>query len=40
MTRYRPDVDGLRCLAIVPVVVFHAGVDFASGGFTRVDSSL
>jgi peptidoglycan/LPS O-acetylase OafA/YrhL len=34
---YRPDVDGLRAVAIVPVVLFHYGVPGFSGGFTGVD---
>lgn len=35
--RYRPDIDGLRTLAIVPVVLFHAGFPGFTGGFTGVD---
>lgn len=34
---YRPEVDGLRALAIVPVVLFHAGVQGWDGGFLGVD---
>ncbi|RYZ03160.1 MAG: acyltransferase [Myxococcales bacterium] len=34
--RYRPEVDGLRALAIVPVVLFHAGLGFP-GGYVGVD---
>jgi peptidoglycan/LPS O-acetylase OafA/YrhL len=34
---YRPDVDGLRALAIVPVVAFHAFPSIAPGGFVGVD---
>jgi len=33
---YRPDIDGLRAVAIVPVVLFHAGIGFR-GGFVGVD---
>ena len=29
---YRPDVDGLRALAIIPVVFFHFKITFAGGG--------
>ena len=37
MQRYRPDIDGLRAVAIVPVVLFHAGVPGFSGGYVGVD---
>ncbi|MDP1631814.1 MAG: acyltransferase family protein [Caulobacter sp.] len=35
--RYRADIDGLRALAVLAVVGFHAGVPFMGGGFAGVD---
>lgn len=34
---YRRDIDGLRAVAVVPVVLFHAGVPFFQGGYVGVD---
>jgi peptidoglycan/LPS O-acetylase OafA/YrhL len=34
---FRPDIEGLRALAIVPVVVFHAFPSVLPGGYVGVD---
>jgi peptidoglycan/LPS O-acetylase OafA/YrhL len=35
--KYRPDIDGLRAVAVLSVVIFHAFPDLVRGGFTGVD---
>lgn len=34
---YRKEIDGLRALAVIPVIFFHAGFTQFSGGFVGVD---
>ena len=34
---YRPEIDGLRALAVLPVIFFHAGFSHFGGGFVGVD---
>jgi peptidoglycan/LPS O-acetylase OafA/YrhL len=35
--RFRPDIEGLRAVAVLLVVAFHAGVPGLEGGFVGVD---
>ena len=34
---YRPEIDGLRALAVLPVMLFHAGFGLLPGGYLGVD---
>lgn len=34
---YRPDIDGLRAVAVLAVVLFHFGVEPFDAGFVGVD---
>lgn len=35
--KYQPEIDGLRALAVIPVILFHMGVSGIPGGFIGVD---
>lgn len=35
--QYRREIDGLRAVAVISVILFHAGVTSLSGGFVGVD---
>jgi peptidoglycan/LPS O-acetylase OafA/YrhL len=35
--KYRPEIDGLRAVAVMPVMLFHAGFAPFRGGFVGVD---
>lgn len=37
MIEHRPEIDGLRAVAVLPVVAFHAGWSWSTGGFLGVD---
>jgi hypothetical protein len=34
---YRREIDGLRAIAVLPVIFFHAGFELFKGGFVGVD---
>jgi len=35
--KYRPEIDGLRAIAVLPVILFHAKFSAFAGGFVGVD---
>jgi peptidoglycan/LPS O-acetylase OafA/YrhL len=37
MMGYRREIDGLRAIAVIPVILFHAGFEGFGGGFVGVD---
>src|SRR5271156_1310967 len=36
-TGFRPDIEGLRAVAVVAVVAYHAGIPGLAGGYIGVD---
>lgn len=37
MIKYRPEIDGLRTFAVIPVILFHMDYSFVKGGFYGVN---
>ena len=37
MKKYRKEIDGLRAIAVIPVILFHTGFQIFAGGFIGVD---
>ena len=35
--KYRPDIDGMRAIAVLSVIIFHAFPGYLNGGFVGVD---
>ena len=35
--KYRPEIDGLRAIAVLPVILFHVGFSWLPGGYLGVD---
>ena len=36
-SKFRPDIEGLRAIAVISVVLFHASVPGLAGGYVGVD---
>ena len=37
MLGYQTEIDGLRALAVIPVILFHAGFSIFNGRYIGVD---
>lgn len=37
MIKYRAEIDGLRTIAVIPVILFHLGYSWVNGGYFGVD---
>ena len=37
MKEYRKEIDGLRAIAVIPVILYHAGLSLFKGGYVGVD---
>jgi len=37
LKNYRPELDGLRAVAVIPVILFHLGFQWIQGGYVGVD---
>lgn len=35
--KYRKEIDGLRAIAVLPVILFHSGFELFTGGYVGVD---
>jgi peptidoglycan/LPS O-acetylase OafA/YrhL len=36
-TKYRPDLDGIRAIAVLSVIVYHLSISLLPGGYLGVD---